>query len=98
MDKEIITPGETKRTKRKLTQDDKKGVHLVNMMVTRTAKGITKKELAIRALTTEAQIGRIENGIQLPKIDTAIEVSLALGISLDDMFKDLIEHIKSNKK
>jgi transcriptional regulator with XRE-family HTH domain len=44
--------------------------------------GLTQDEVAKRAGLTQAQIARIENSSQIPRVDTLIKVGIALGLSI----------------
>lgn len=48
----------------------------------RKALGLTQEEVAKKAGLTQAQIARIENSSQIPRVDTVIKVGIALGLSI----------------
>lgn len=49
-------------------------------------KHMSRKELALRAGTTEVSIGRYINGKRKMKIDTACIIARCLGVTLNDLF------------
>jgi transcriptional regulator with XRE-family HTH domain len=44
--------------------------------------GLTQDEVAKKANLTQAQIARLENSSQIPRVDTLIKVAIALGMSI----------------
>jgi transcriptional regulator with XRE-family HTH domain len=44
--------------------------------------GLTQDEVAKKAGLTQAQIARVENSSQIPRVDTLIKVAIALGMNI----------------
>ena len=57
-----------------------------NMKYYRKKNGITQAELAEKCNVSNGTIGNIETGITKPSFDLIIELSIALGISPEDLF------------
>jgi predicted transcriptional regulator len=57
--------------------------HMVSDIVRRRKMlGLTQDEVAKKASLTQAQIARLENSSQIPRVDTLIKVAIALGLSI----------------
>lgn len=54
----------------------------------RTYFGLTQAELAAKTNTTQAQINNYENGKRIPRADTLMRLSSALGVSADLLWED----------
>lgn len=50
----------------------------------RVKAGYTQKQAATRALMSETQYQKYEQGVRQPSFDTAVRLSKAIGFSLDD--------------
>ena len=50
-------------------------------------KHITQKQIANMADITECSLSRIIDGIQIPRLDTALRLANAVGVSLEDFVK-----------
>jgi len=48
----------------------------------RKVLGLTQDEVAKKAGLTQAQVARLENSSQIPRVDTLIKVAIALGLSM----------------
>src|SRR5690554_2281603 len=44
--------------------------------------GLTQDDVAKKARLTQAQIARLENSSQIPRVDTLIKVAISLGLSI----------------
>lgn len=44
--------------------------------------GLTQDEVAKKAGLSQAQIARLENSSQIPRVDTLIKVAIALGMNI----------------
>lgn len=44
--------------------------------------GLTQDEVAKKAGLTQAQVARLENSSQIPRVDTLLKVAIALGLSI----------------
>ncbi|WP_199617635.1 helix-turn-helix domain-containing protein [Paenibacillus alkalitolerans] len=44
--------------------------------------GLTQDEVAKRAGLSQAQVARLENSSQIPRVDTLIKVAIALGMNI----------------
>ncbi len=51
----------------------------------RERKLVTQEELAERSGVTRANISRLENGLQRPRIGTARRLAAALGVTADEL-------------
>lgn len=60
-----------------------------NIKRLRSEKGLTQRQLAEQAGTSQQQIQRIEAGLQAARVDLADRIATALGVSLNDLFPDL---------
>jgi predicted transcriptional regulator len=57
--------------------------HMVSDIVKRRKMlGLTQDEVAKKAGLTQAQIARLENSSQIPRVDTLLKVAIALGLSI----------------
>lgn len=56
-----------------------------NLSRVRRRSGISQEELAVRASLHRTEIGLLERGERLPRIDTALKLAGALGVSLDEL-------------
>ncbi|MBP1995431.1 transcriptional regulator with XRE-family HTH domain [Paenibacillus eucommiae] len=45
--------------------------------------GLTQNEVAKKAGLSQAQVARLENSSQIPRVDTLIKVAIALGMSIN---------------
>jgi transcriptional regulator with XRE-family HTH domain len=54
----------------------------------RTYFGMSQAELAEKTRTTQAQITNYENGKSIPRADTLMRLSHALGVSADLLWED----------
>lgn len=48
--------------------------------------GLTQRKLAAYAYCTESTLSSWENGHRIPRVDTALCLAHALGVTLDDLF------------
>lgn len=57
--------------------------HMVSDLIKRRKTlGLTQAEVAQKAGLTQAQIARLENSAQIPRVDTLIKVAVALGLNI----------------
>ncbi|MCD9024737.1 helix-turn-helix domain-containing protein [Cohnella silvisoli] len=57
--------------------------HMVSDIVKRRKMlGLTQDEVAKKAGLTQAQVARLENSSQIPRVDTLIKVAIALGLNI----------------
>ncbi|MBW8060316.1 MAG: helix-turn-helix transcriptional regulator [Solirubrobacterales bacterium] len=56
-----------------------------NLLRARKSLGVSQEELAVRASLHRTEIGLLERGERLARIDTAIKLAGALGVPLDDL-------------
>ena len=56
------------------------------LKVARTAKGLTQEKLAESIGKTEETVSNIERGKSLPSIETMLDICMALGLELGDLF------------
>jgi predicted transcriptional regulator len=65
------------------TQTIRQLAHMVSDIVKRRKiLGLTQDEVAKKAGLTQAQVARLENSSQIPRVDTLIKVAIALGLSI----------------
>lgn len=65
------------------TETIKQIAHMVSDIVQRRKiLGLTQDEVAKKAGLTQAQIARLENSSQIPRVDTLIKVAIALGLNI----------------
>ncbi len=60
-----------------------------NLLRTRKRLGISQEELAVRASLHRTEIGLLERGERLPRIDTAIKLAGALGLPLASLVEGI---------
>jgi DNA-binding phage protein len=57
--------------------------HMVSDIVRRRKMlGLTQDEVAKKAGLTQAQVARLENSSQIPRVDTLLKVAIALGLRI----------------
>jgi transcriptional regulator with XRE-family HTH domain len=57
--------------------------HMVSDIVRRRKMlGLTQDDVAKKAGLTQAQIARLENSSQIPRVDTLIKVAISLGLNI----------------
>jgi transcriptional regulator with XRE-family HTH domain len=56
-----------------------------NLLHERKRVGLSQETLAVRAALHRTQIGVLERGSRLPRIDTLVKLSGALGVTPDDL-------------
>jgi len=64
---------------------------------------IKAREIAIDDLCKKANIGRtsfymIAKGVQVPKLDTALRISRAIGVPIGEVFPDIKEGVENESK
>lgn len=65
------------------TQTIRQIAHMVADIVKRRKMlGWTQEEVAKKAGLTQAQVARLENSSQIPRVDTLIKVAVALGLKI----------------
>lgn len=65
------------------TQTIRQIAHMVADIVQRRKMlGWTQEEVAKKAGLTQAQVARLENSSQIPRVDTLIKVAVALGLKI----------------
>jgi transcriptional regulator with XRE-family HTH domain len=60
-----------------------------NLNRCRKRAGFSQEELAVRASLHRTEIGLIERGERLPRIDTAVKLAGALGVPFDDLIEGI---------
>jgi transcriptional regulator with XRE-family HTH domain len=60
-----------------------------NLARHRKAAGLTQEELSVRAGLNRSQVGLIEQGNRLPRIDTFVKLVGALGIPAEELLDGL---------
>jgi transcriptional regulator with XRE-family HTH domain len=67
------------------------GTFAARLTSLREAKGLLRSELARAAGISGAQVTRLEQGLQLPRLDTLYQLAAALGV-------DVVELIRPRKE
>jgi transcriptional regulator with XRE-family HTH domain len=60
----------------------------------RQERGITQEELALKADINKSFMGEIERAVANPTVNTLEKISIALGVTIEDLFK--FEYIKND--
>lgn len=60
-----------------------------NLSHARKRAGISQEELAVRASLHRTEIGLLERGERLPRIDTALKLAGALGVPLEELISGI---------
>lgn len=60
-----------------------------NLAASRKEAGLSQEELGFRASLHRTEVGMLERGIRLPRIDTLVKVAGSLGIPPGDLLKGL---------
>jgi transcriptional regulator with XRE-family HTH domain len=60
-----------------------------NLTGARENAGITQEELAYRASIHRAEVGLLERGGRVPRIDTLVKLAGALGVEVQDLLSGL---------
>lgn len=58
---------------------------LFNLKELRNSKKMTQSELSEKSGIMQQNISLYEQGVQVPRIDTAAKLAVALGVSLDEL-------------
>lgn len=61
-----------------------------NLQRARKRRGVSQEDLAVRASLHRTEIGLLERGERLPRIDTAIKLAGALDIPPDDLLAGIV--------
>jgi len=61
-----------------------------NLARAREQSGITQEELAFRASLHRTDIGLLERGGRIPRIDTMVKLRDALGVTADDLLAGIV--------
>ena len=61
-----------------------------NLASARKGAGVTQEELAFRAALHRTEIGLLERGERVPRIDTLIKLASALGVEVEELLTGLI--------
>ena len=56
-----------------------------NLARCRRRTGLSQEETALRASLHRTEVGLVERGERLPRIDTVVKLAGALGVPLDDL-------------
>lgn len=68
------------------------GMRSTSLRKLRREREITQAALADSAGISQAAIAAIEKGDQVPKLDTALRIAGALGLSVEALFPELVPH------
>lgn len=60
-----------------------------NLAAARRRSGYSQEEAAVRASLHRTEIGLLERGERLPRIDTAIKLAGAVGVSCEELFEGI---------
>lgn len=61
-----------------------------NLRRARNAAGLSQEEAAVRASIHRTEIGLLERGERMPRIDTAIKMAGAVGIAPAELFEGIV--------
>jgi transcriptional regulator with XRE-family HTH domain len=61
-----------------------------NLRLQRRGQGMSQEELAFRANLHRTEIGMLEHGDRLPRIDTMIKIACSLTVPIDDLVDGLV--------
>lgn len=61
-----------------------------NLAGCRNRAGLSQEELAFRASLHRTEVGLLERGERMPRVDTALRIAGSLGISMDDLVSGLV--------
>lgn len=56
-----------------------------NLVRQRKAAGFSQEQLGLRAELHRTEIGLLERGARVPRIDTLLKLAVALGVEADDL-------------
>lgn len=59
----------------------------------RKKRGLTQRKLAARAYCGVNSLGSWENGRKIPRVDTALCLARALGVTVDELFGEGRPHV-----
>jgi transcriptional regulator with XRE-family HTH domain len=60
-----------------------------NLMIYRRRAGLSQEELGFRASLHRTEIGELERGVRLPRIDTLVKLAGALSVPPGDLMKGI---------
>lgn len=60
-----------------------------NLFIARRRAGLSQEELALRAALHRTEIGMLERGLRLAKVDTVVKLSGSLSAEPSDLFKGM---------
>jgi transcriptional regulator with XRE-family HTH domain len=60
-----------------------------NLMIYRRRVGLSQEELGFRASLHRTEIGELERGVRVPRIDTLIKLAGALSVPPGDLLKGI---------
>lgn len=60
-----------------------------NLNRCRKQTGLSQEELAVRASLHRTEIGLLERGERLARVDTAVKLAGALGVPIDDLIEGI---------
>jgi transcriptional regulator with XRE-family HTH domain len=61
-----------------------------NLRRARRKAGMSQEEAAVRASTHRTEVGLLERGERMPRIDTAIKMAGAVGVPLADLVEGIV--------
>jgi transcriptional regulator with XRE-family HTH domain len=61
----------------------------LNLLVARRRADLSQEELGFRASLHRTEIGQLERGVRLPRIDTVVKLSGALSVPPGDLLKGI---------
>ena len=60
-----------------------------NLVRARRAAGLSQEALAFESALHRTEIGMLERGIRIPRIDTALKLARTVGVTLDELVEGL---------
>lgn len=87
----------TRQSQASPMSQDLKSALAARIRAARLRRKLTQEDLAAQVERTPESISNIERGLQLPSVETLLEISRILGVSIADMF-DGMGHISRKSK
>ena len=60
-----------------------------NLLCARKAAGISQEMLGFEAALHRTEVGTLERGVRIPRLDTALKLASVLGVSMDELVEGI---------